>query len=107
MDNRCENYSGADLRALVRESAMNALRRTVFVKRPSSMIESSGPPDVTLSHRSERERVRIEIQDIEAAFVKVTPSVSQAQRRKYDALRKSFGGPSLGSMEGASRTERS
>jgi hypothetical protein len=32
------------------------------------------------------------IEDFEAALGKVAPSVSEAQRRRYEALRETFGG---------------
>lgn len=65
-DERCRNFSGADLAALAREAAVLALRRTLNNK--------SGGVDVTS-------------EDFQNAFDKVRPSVNDAERQKYYAMK--------------------
>jgi len=76
---RGDGYSGADIAALVREAGVIALRRTLGALE--EMDESAG-----------KDVVRVAFEDFERAFEKVAPSVSRAQRRKYDALRDKFAG---------------
>ncbi|KAJ7510277.1 P-loop containing nucleoside triphosphate hydrolase protein [Mycena galericulata] len=68
-------YSGADLASLIREAGVSALRRTIG--RPDEM------DDTTLT---------VILPDFVDALEKVGPSVSVAQRRKYEALRAKFAG---------------
>lgn len=75
----CEGYSGADLAAVVREAGVVALRRTLGVL---DAMEGEGGGDVAPG-----ERIVVQVQDFERATEKVHPSVSVAQRRKYEALR--------------------
>ncbi|KAK7032957.1 P-loop containing nucleoside triphosphate hydrolase protein [Favolaschia claudopus] len=80
---RCDGYSGADLAALVREAGVAALRRTL------------GNPDTMDSNMGEDASdalVMITLPDFVAALDKVGPSVSVAQRRRYEALRAKFAG---------------
>ena len=79
---RCEGFSGADLSALVREAGVNALRRAVF--------SSAGGAD-----NSEASEVDVRLDDFRAALSKIGPSVSPAQRRKYQSMRNKFAGMSL------------
>jgi ribosome biogenesis ATPase len=74
----CEGFSGADLAALVREAGVCALRRTLVLQDVS--VDEGG--------------VEVEVlkEDFESALQKVNPSVSVAQRRKYQALRSKFAG---------------
>lgn len=74
---RCEGYSGADLAALVREAGVLALRRTL-----GALASDDGRV----------EEVKVEMGDFEKAVAKVQPSVSAAQRRRYDALRNRMAG---------------
>ncbi|EJD54938.1 AAA-domain-containing protein [Auricularia subglabra TFB-10046 SS5] len=73
---RCDGFSGADLAALVREAGVGALRQ--LVKDPNG----DAAMNVTLA-------------DFERALPKVSPSVSPAQRRKYEALRTRLQGVAL------------
>ncbi|RDB26229.1 putative AAA domain-containing protein C16E9.10c [Hypsizygus marmoreus] len=82
---RCEGYSGADLAALVREAGVIALRRTLgALDRMDEGGDAKG--------EGEREKVTVGEADFERALGKVNPSVSVAQRRKYEALRSKFAG---------------
>ncbi|KAJ6577286.1 P-loop containing nucleoside triphosphate hydrolase protein [Mycena capillaripes] len=81
---RCEGYSGADLAALVREAGVSALRRTLG--RPDDMDVSVG------ADAAAQETLTVTLPDFVDALDKVGPSVSVAQRRKYEALRAKFAG---------------
>jgi ribosome biogenesis ATPase len=76
---RCAGYSGADLAALVREAGVTALKRTLGAL--DDMDEGAESP-----------RVVVRVADFVAALDKVSPSVSVAQRRKYQNLRSKFAG---------------
>ncbi|KAF9460350.1 P-loop containing nucleoside triphosphate hydrolase protein [Collybia nuda] len=78
---RCDGYSGADLAALVREAGVMALKRTLGALDEMDEGTSTGGP-----------RVIVYIADFAKALDKVTPSVSVAQRRRYEALRSKFAG---------------
>ncbi|KAF7375085.1 hypothetical protein MSAN_00394900 [Mycena sanguinolenta] len=80
---RCEGYSGADLASLVRESGVSALRRTIG--KPDDMDVSAGADATDAS-------VTVTLADFVDALDKIGPSVSVAQRRKYEALRAKFAG---------------
>lgn len=81
---RCDGYSGADLAAVAREAGVTALRRTLG----SMMQVKEGLPQVTVSS-----------DDFAAALVKVRPSVSDTQRRKYEGLRSKLSGLPVGSKK--------
>lgn len=73
------NDSGADLSNLVREAGVSALKETIF------RDEQSDAP----SHTSE-DLIPITQQDFEIAFGKVSASVSDMERRKFEKLRKDY-----------------
>ncbi|KAJ7677330.1 P-loop containing nucleoside triphosphate hydrolase protein [Mycena rosella] len=80
---RCEGYSGADLASLLREAGVSALRRALG--RPDEMEEGTGVG-------ADGQEVTVTLPDFVDALEKVGPSVSVAQRRKYEALRAKFAG---------------
>ncbi|KAI0373613.1 AAA-domain-containing protein [Pilatotrama ljubarskyi] len=81
---RCEGYSGADLAALVREAGVAALKRTLGALDAMDAGEGGlGAPE---------QRVVVSVDDFVQALDKVQPSVSVAQRRKYESLRSKFAG---------------
>ncbi|KZT06140.1 AAA-domain-containing protein [Laetiporus sulphureus 93-53] len=82
---RCEGYSGADLAALVREAGVMALKRTLGAL--DAMEESTAGAGA-----QPETRVHVEVADFRTALEKVQPSVSAAQRRKYQALRSKLSG---------------
>lgn len=89
---RCEGYSGADLAAVVREAGVVALRR---VLGPLEEMEREGQDGVVVEVGSSgdgRPRVVVMAGDFVRAVDKVGPSVSVAQRKKYEALRTKFAG---------------
>lgn len=85
---RCEGYSGADLAAVVREAGVIALRRVLGSLEELEETGGEGGRG--------RGEVGLKVVVIAADFVravdKVGPSVSVAQRRKYEALRSKFAG---------------
>ncbi|KAF8474978.1 P-loop containing nucleoside triphosphate hydrolase protein [Kalaharituber pfeilii] len=87
-DERCDGFSGADLAALVREAAMNTLKRNVFVE----MVRGDGrvEPGVNEVQDGGQEFV-VEAVDFERAFQAVKPSVSKEQRGQYRKLATKFG----------------
>jgi ribosome biogenesis ATPase len=87
---RCEGYSGADLAALVREAGVIALRKTLGAL--DEMDDGSREED----RRSPPLSVKVGVQDFLRALDKVGPSVSVAQRRKYEGLRSKFAGLPVG-----------
>ncbi|KAJ7716814.1 P-loop containing nucleoside triphosphate hydrolase protein [Mycena maculata] len=82
---RCEGYSGADLASLIREAGVSALRRTIG--RPDEMEASAGADAA-----GQDTPLTVILPDFVDALDKVGPSVSVAQRRKYEALRAKFAG---------------
>ncbi|KAG6811479.1 hypothetical protein H0H92_007251 [Tricholoma furcatifolium] len=80
---RCEGYSGADLAALVREAGVIALRRT---------LGALDEMDMAGTVSTEAGTITVQVADFATALGKINPSVSVAQRRKYEALRNKFSG---------------
>ncbi|OAQ30143.1 AAA-domain-containing protein [Linnemannia elongata AG-77] len=102
-DERCENFSGADLASLVREAGMSALRTTLKTlndmgkageklddnRGQASLIGMDGPTSDLLSTP-----ILVTWNDFDTAFTKVSPSVSPQDKMKYDKLHIKFGGGS-------------
>ncbi|KAL1672138.1 P-loop containing nucleoside triphosphate hydrolase protein [Schizophyllum commune] len=80
---RCDGYSGADLAAVSREAGVVALRRALG--RIEEMESADGG-------KHDNIQVSVTLDDFSEAVEKVGPSVSAAQRRKYDAMRNKFAG---------------
>ena len=79
---QCDGFSGADLAALVREAGVVALKRTLgaldCMDDDAEMCKSP--------------KVVVDLADFLQALDKVGPSVSVAQRRRYENLRSKFAG---------------
>ena len=86
----CEGYSGADLAAVVREAGVVALRRVLGSLE--EMEEGQGEGEGGRGQGATNPRVMVMGADFVRAVDKVGPSVSVAQRRKYEALRTRFAG---------------
>ncbi|KAK9460150.1 P-loop containing nucleoside triphosphate hydrolase protein [Lipomyces oligophaga] len=82
-DDRCRNFSGADIAALVREAAVCALRKAVFQD-----IHNDGFQQTDHLPSSQ---IKVATEDFEMAFRNVTPSVSDRDRVKYERLGREFG----------------
>ena len=88
-DSRAEGYSGADLAALVREAAVTALRETIRFS-----LTAEAEPMTTSSSDRPSPQVFITQPHFQAALAKIQPSVSSAQRKRYEMLRTRLaGGP--------------
>jgi len=79
-----DGYSGADLAALIREAGVVALRQTLGAL--DKMENEEGVAGLSTT------KVVVTIQDFHVALDKVGPSVSVAQRKRYEALRYKFAG---------------
>ncbi|KAI0246795.1 P-loop containing nucleoside triphosphate hydrolase protein [Lactifluus subvellereus] len=91
---RGEGYSGADLAALVREAGVRALRRALGTLEE---MEEGRPAEGGHEATTGMGSVVVLVEDFQAALEKVAPSVSAVQRRRYGALRGTFGsGVSVG-----------
>jgi ribosome biogenesis ATPase len=88
---RAEAYSGADLAAVVREAGVRALRRAL-----GGTLEEmdGGPAPAAAAEKDVVVGVVVLFEDFQAALEKVAPSVSKAQRRRYETLRETFVGGS-------------
>lgn len=77
-DSRCSNYSGADLTQLANEAGLMALRQQVFTLGAEVTHDHKAAPPTS---------IQITNQHFEEAFNKIRPSVTDADRLKYDALK--------------------
>lgn len=81
-DERCRNFSGADLSSLVREASVIALKRNFF-KGIGDLDEHVDDIDVA--------NVVVTVEDFERALDGTKPSVSDRDRLKYERLNKRLG----------------
>nr|TKR85334.1 Cell division control protein 48 C [Populus alba] len=79
----CKNFSGADLRKLMEEAAMTALKEA---KRQRRSNETSG----TIMAAQNEPAVNITATHFEQALGKISPSVSEKQIQYYKAWSESF-----------------
>ena len=90
-DSRADNFSGADISALVREASLEALRQSQHLQRAEiARLKLQNLP----FNNVKMEKIIVRQNHFELAFSKVLPSVSAAARKRYDqmhaALRKYF-----------------
>ena len=85
---KAHGYSGADLASFVREAGVGALRNRLK-ERNWDADEGMDKEDVGL-------KLELGLGDFERALEKINPSVSAAQRRKYESLRNKFAGMPVG-----------
>lgn len=81
-DERCRNFSGADLSSLVREASVIALKRNFF-KSIGDLDEHVDDIDV--------DNVLVTVDDFEKALDGTKPSVSDRDRLRYEKLNKRLG----------------
>lgn len=87
-DERCRNFSGADLAALTREAAVCALKSVLKARRLLTK------EDQLLAQVADAEcvpKIQVSALDFEAAFTKVKPSVSDKDRAKYKRISERLG----------------
>jgi ribosome biogenesis ATPase len=99
---RCEGFSGADLAALVREAATLALRSKLEsvgafeVDDGVLQFEGTGVGGPLAEEEAQageaEEPILVSSSHFREAMMKVSPSVSLAQRKKYAVLNKKFSG---------------
>ncbi|CCE65352.1 hypothetical protein TPHA_0K02220 [Tetrapisispora phaffii CBS 4417] len=93
-DDRCKNFSGADLASLVRESSVLALKRSFFKTDELDSVASNNLDkefkDLTVGVQSEK--ILVTKSDFNNALRKIKPSVSDRDRLKYDRLNKKWDG---------------
>ncbi|CDH12114.1 probable Ribosome biogenesis ATPase RIX7 [Zygosaccharomyces bailii ISA1307] len=92
-DERCKNFSGADIASLVRESSVSALKRSFFKSdQVQSVIENDLDKefeDLSVGYPSED--ILVTMMDFLNALRKVRPSVSDKDRLKYEKLSNKMG----------------
>ena len=114
-ERKAEGYSGADLAALVREAATLALREALTKNEREQATTTSNPNGgslnsthplnnsfsdlsfVGLNNKPTTPVLKVMQIHFQKALQKVSPSVSNAQKRKYDALRRRLNGGPIGS----------
>ncbi|KAJ2878818.1 Ribosome biogenesis ATPase rix7, partial [Coemansia asiatica] len=84
-DTRCQGFSGADLAGLIREASVAALR-SVFYREEQSGSASDCPPSAASSRQ-----IQVTREHFQTALQRTSPSVSAADMRRYDSLRKLYG----------------
>jgi len=77
---RTEGYTGADIAAVCREAAMNAMRR--------ALKEGIIKPGVKMDEV--RQKVKVTMRDFEEALKKVGPSVSKETMEYYKKIEEQF-----------------
>ncbi|ABN66763.2 AAA ATPase [Scheffersomyces stipitis CBS 6054] len=86
-DNRCRNFSGADLSSLVREAGVLALKKKFFQNQKIDDLDASG----YYENENVDDQVEVTQQDFNRALSNVHPSVSDKDRMKYEKLNKRMG----------------
>ncbi|KAJ4485714.1 P-loop containing nucleoside triphosphate hydrolase protein [Lentinula aciculospora] len=89
---KCDGYSGADLKALVREAGVIALKRTLGLLDELGVMSDLVAHADTSLQRPTPSIVFVQDTDFVNAQEKVYPSVSVVQRRKYETLRSKLSG---------------
>jgi SpoVK/Ycf46/Vps4 family AAA+-type ATPase len=75
---KCDNYSGADMTALVKEAAICCYKEEILKKKNKMKVEG------------EQEDLTVKMKHFQEAFQKITPSVSEKDIEFFDKMRKQF-----------------
>lgn len=86
-DERCRNFSGADLSSLVREAGVLALKKKFFHGQNIKDLDASG----YYNEQSEDDNLEVIQDDFIKALSSINPSVSDRDRAKYEKLNKRMG----------------
>ncbi|KAI5963350.1 RIX7 [Candida theae] len=97
---KCRNFSGADLSSLVKEAGISALKRNFFGSQKLEMLDASGFYNET----SLEKRIEITREDFHRALAAIRPSVSDRDRLKYERLNKKLGWDIIGEKIGTAET---
>lgn len=81
-DQRCRNFSGADLSLLVREAGVFALKKKFFSGQQIQELDESGYYVANDSDNS----IEVTNTDFSDALLNITPSVSDKDRARYERL---------------------
>lgn len=86
---KCRNFSGADLSSLVREAGVIALKKKFFKGHELQELEQSGyyQEDDSIDDNN----ITVTIDDFNQALSSIKPSVSDRDRAKYERLNKKMG----------------
>lgn len=90
---RCKNFSGADIAALLREASVLALKRSFFkTEKIHSVLDNDLDKEFEdLSVGIAEDEILVTMKDFTVALTKLKPSVSEKDRLKYDKLNKKMG----------------
>lgn len=88
-DERCRNFSGADLSSLVREAGVLALKRKFFKGQEIKELDDSGYYDV--NEEDADTNIVVTSEDFDKSLSSIKPSVSDKDRLKYERLNKRMG----------------
>ncbi|KAJ2397576.1 Ribosome biogenesis ATPase rix7 [Coemansia sp. RSA 2559] len=88
-DERCTGFSGADLAGLIREASVMALR-SVFFKQGADNDGASTPMNASLTNPPAR--IAVTKDHFNVALSRTAPSVSASDMKRYESLRKLYGG---------------
>lgn len=86
-DERCRNFSGADLSSLVRESGVLALKKKFFKGQEIKQLDESG----YYEEDSVDDNILVTNDDFDLALASIHPSVTDRDRSKYERLNKRMG----------------
>lgn len=102
-DERCRNYSGADLSSLLREAGVNALKKKFFSNQGIKDLDESGFFEDDLSGVE----VVVTQNDFEKALLSISPSVTDKDRTRYERLNKRIGWTSEANEDGVPTSSNS
>lgn len=85
-DSRCDHFSGADVKALVREAAMITLRASL-AGEGAKLAAASG----AFAAEQPVRQLIVSASHFDIALNRVTPSVSKTARKQYAAMKKELG----------------
>ena len=92
-EERCRNFSGADLSSLVKEAAVSALKRSFFHSHKLLNLDLSQFYDVNDDNEID---IKVNKSDFDQALSRIRPSVSDRDRAKYERLNKKLGWDVIG-----------
>lgn len=87
-DDRCRNFSGADLSSLLREACVIALKKKFFKNKNIKDLDASGFYEASDDVDGD---IVVTVDDFERALSSINPSVTDKDRQKYTKLSKRMG----------------
>lgn len=91
-DDKCKNFSGADLLSLVREAGVLALKQKFFKGQQIKELDASGYYSVgDEMEDASGDDIRVTLDHFRSALNNIHPSVSDRDRLKYERLNKRMG----------------